>query len=380
MSKRIAILTPTFPPYRGGIGVVAETDARQLALLGYDVHVYAPSAVPNRADAGYEVHALTPWLRYGHGAFVPSVGQLFKTHDLVIVHYPFFGGAEPLALAALRAKKGKYILVYHMDVIGTGFLRPFIGMHTKVVMPRIVRAAARVVVTSLDYAHSSAIAPLVATKSDRFLELAPGVDAVHFSPGPKPEALAHAYSIPVGAPTVVFVGGLDRPHYFKGVPVLLRALAAKELAQVHAVIIGDGELRPGFEVLAQSLGLAGRVVFAGGVSHDELPNHLRLGDVFAFPSTDRSEAFGIAALEALSCGVPVVASDLPGVRTIVRANETGLLVAPGSSSAFAIALQRITNDASLRHRMGAAARKMVLAEYALAQRRERWGAIVKDVL
>jgi glycosyltransferase involved in cell wall biosynthesis len=377
---RIAVLTPTFPPYRGGIGTVAETDASQLASLGHDVHVFAPGAKPGRAEAGYMVHALRPWLRWGHGAFVPGAASLPKKHDLVVLHYPFFGGAEPLAAAMRLSGKGKVVLTYHMDVAGTGALRPFIALHARTVMPGIVRRASRVLVTSLDYARSSAVAPLLDAEPERFRELAPGVDVARFAPGPKDAALVDAYRVPAGAPTVVFCGGLDRPHYFKGVPVLLRALATRDLADARAILVGDGGLRPSFERLAASLGVAERVAFAGSVPDDALAAHLRLGDVFAFPSTDRSEAFGIAALEALACGVPVVASDLPGVRTIVRDGATGATVRPGSASALALALARLFAAPHERARMAESARRMAVEEYALDRRREKWATIVKETL
>lgn len=379
MPKDIAILTPTFPPYRGGIGTVAETDAVQLAALGYDVHVYAPGAPSDRAAAGYQVHGLRPWLRWGNGAFVPQAASLLGKHSLVVLHYPFFGGAEPLAVAKRLSGKGKYVLVYHMDVAGTGLLRPAIALHARVVMPDIVRRSERVIVTSADYARSSAIAPLFAAEPERFRELAPGVDTARFSPGPKNGALFSKYGIPAAAPVVVFVGGLDRPHYFKGVPVLLSALASRELAEARALIVGDGDSRSRFEAQAKSLGVASRVVFAGGVSDASLPDHLRLGDVFVFPSTDRSEAFGIAALEAMACGVPVAASDLPGVRTIVRSGATGLAAPPGSSSAFALALSRLLADPAGRRAMGEAARRMAVEEYSLEKRQKRWAAIMKEL-
>ncbi len=364
--KRIAIVTPTFPPYRGGIGKVAEMDAIQLASLGYDVHVYAPDAQPARVN-GYEIHALRPWLRWGKGAFVPGVVKLFSHHDFVVLHYPFFGGAEPLSLAS---KKVKFLLMYHMDVVGTGVLRPFIAWHARMVMPSILRRARCVLVTSTDYAKTS----LVSSFSTQ--ELPPGVDTIHFSPGQKSAELLEKYHIPHNAPVAVFVGGLDRPHYFKGVPVLLRALAAQSLASVRAVIVGDGELRGEFAILAQTLGIADRVTFAGSVAEKELPEHLRLGDVFVFPSTDRSEAFGIAALEALACGVPVIASDLPGVRTIVRDHETGLLVPAGSSSALALSMAELLDAPFTRREMGDRARRMVVEEYALEKHAEKWKTLL----
>jgi glycosyltransferase involved in cell wall biosynthesis len=388
MKKSVAIVTPTFPPYRGGIGTVAGQDARALASLGFDVHVYAPTAAgaeSRRAgepqdEPPYSVHRLRPWLRIGNGAFLPSLGGLLKRHDLVVLQYPFFGGAEPIWFAKRFGGKntGKLALVYHMDVEGAGWLRPFIAAHRRLWMPGIIRAADAVIVTSRDYALHSDIASTVSEDVARFAELPPSVDVARFFSGPKSEALLKRYGIGVATPVVTFVGGLDTPHYFKGVSILLTALADEALHGVHAVIVGEGNLRPSFEAQARQLGIAGRVTFGGNVSDAELPDHYRLGDVFAFPSLDRSEAFGIVALEAAACGIPVVASDLPGVRTVVRDGETGKLVPPGSVSALASALSALLADEALRRRLGAAGRSMAVADYAVERRPERWRKIIAD--
>ncbi len=379
MPKSAAIITSTYPPYRGGMGKVAETDAEQLAALGFDVTVYSPGATPGRRG-DVLVRRLAAPLRWGNGAFAPGAAAVPGRHDLTVLHYPFFGGAEPLAARRrLGGTGGKLVLTYHMDVAGSGFLRPFIAAHSRLVTPSIVRLADRVLVTSFDYARSSLVGPLFAEEPERFRELPPSVDVRRFSPGPKSAALLARYRIAPASRVAVFVGGLDRAHHFKGVPRLLAALATRPLDGVVAVIVGEGGLRPSFEAQARALGIAGRVVFAGAVTEDELADHYRLGDVFAFPSVDRSEAFGIAALEALSCGVPVVASDLPGVRTVVRDRETGLLVPPGSASALAFRLAGLLGDENARRAMGAAGRRMAVTEYSEERRAERLKGILSEL-
>jgi glycosyltransferase involved in cell wall biosynthesis len=80
-------------------------------------------------------------------------------------------------------------------------------------------------------------------------------------------------------------------------------------------------------------------------------------DVFAFPSTGGAEAFGLVAVEAMACGVPVVASYLPGVRTVVKDRETGLLVPPADVAALQDALLTLINDQGLRVSYGRAAQE-----------------------
>ncbi len=378
MGYKIAIVSPTFPPYRGGIGKVAELDARQLAALGHEVHVFAPAGAAAPAGAGYAVHGLRPVCRCGNAALVTGVRRLRREFPLVLLHYPFFGGAEPLALWGRGP--GKLAVVYHMDVVGKGWLRAAFGLHTRWLMPRIMRAADRVIVTSFDYLRYSNLSPVFPGRQSLFRELPPSVDTGRFSPGGKPPRLLDRHGLDLADRVVVFVGGLDQAHYFKGVPVLLQALATRALKGVKVVIVGDGGLRPGYEALADRLGLAGRVIFAGAASDADLPDYYRLGDVFAFPSVDRSEAFGIAALEALASGLPVAATDLPGVRTIVRQDETGLLAPPGSVSGLAARLSDLLGDDALRQRLGSAARRMAVEEYDDAVRARRLDQIVSELL
>ena len=377
MPTSIAIVTPTFPPYRGGIGKVAQQDAAQLAGLGFEAHVYAPSGA---AEAGYAFPRLTAVGKFGNAACVPGVMGLPKKYPVVILHYPFFGGAEPLVLAKrLAGPRSKLIIVYHMDVVGSGPLRAIFAAHARFFRPWILNAADRLLVTSFDYARSGAMAEMVARRPELFRELAPSVDAERFRPGPKSEKLMARHGFVPGDRVVLFVGGLDRAHYFKGVPLLLQALTVKDLAGVKALIVGGGELRGQYEEQARVLGLAGRVVFAGGVSEEELPDYYRLGDIFAFPSIDRSEAFGIAALEALASGLPVVSSDLPGVRTIVREGETGFRTTPGSASALAEGLIKVIADDGLRKRLGQQARAAVEKDYSESARAAKWRAILAEL-
>jgi glycosyltransferase involved in cell wall biosynthesis len=375
---KIAILTPVFPPYRGGIGKLAELDATQLRELGHEVTIFVPRQ-PGIPDAAH-VTRLKPWYRNGNAALVPSVAGLLKSHDLVMLNYPFFGGAEPLALTKHLKSGGRLALVYHMDMAWAGWRGAIARAHHRFCEPWVLSAADRVIVTSFDYARHSNLGPMISRNESRFRELAPSVDSGRFLPGGKPMALLKRYGLSANDRVVLFVGGLDQAHYFKGVPNIVRAMAMKTLAGVKAVIVGEGDLKPGFIGLARELGSADRVIFAGAVSEEELPDHYRLGDVFVLASVDKSEAFGLAALEALSSGLPVVASDLPGVRTIVRRGETGACVPPGSVSALAARLAELLDDDSQRQRFGENARRMAVEEYSHEARRRKLGVITSELL
>lgn len=155
---------------------------------------------------------------------------------------------------------------------------------------------------------------------------------------------------------------MDAAHAFKGVPVLLRALSLLP-KDVHVLLVGDGPRRAAYEREARALGVAERCHFVGRVSSERFTDVYRSMDVFAFPSTNAAEAFGLVAVEAMSCGVPVVASDLPGVRSVVADGTTGLLVPPNDPAALADALNRLLEQDDLRRGMGRAARERAVARY-----------------
>ena len=153
-------------------------------------------------------------------------------------------------------------------------------------------------------------------------------------------------------------------------------------AEVHRVrpavllLIGDGPERSRVEALARQLGLGNRVVFVGKMlSFVEL---LQASDVFLMPS--ESESFGLAALEALSCGVPVVASDVGGIPEVVPEGEVGFLAPVGDVATMAERVLRILADAALHARLSRAARARAVQQYGLQPAIDRYEAHYERVL
>ncbi|HSE03289.1 MAG TPA: glycosyltransferase, partial [Methylomirabilota bacterium] len=129
------------------------------------------------------------------------------------------------------------------------------------------------------------------------------------------------------------------------------------------------------------LGLAERITFLGEVSERERRLLLHACDLFVLPSTDRSEAFGIAQLEAMACGKPVVSSDLPtGVRLVNQDGVTGRLIPPGDADALAGALNELLEDDGLRAALGKAARLRVEQEFTAERMIARTLALYDEAL
>jgi rhamnosyl/mannosyltransferase len=130
------------------------------------------------------------------------------------------------------------------------------------------------------------------------------------------------------------------------------------------VLVGDGPLRARIANRVAELGLSNRVFLVGELDDDGLDSHYAAADVFAFPSTARSEAFGIAQLEAMAAGLPVVNTALEsGVPSVSQDGLTGLTVPPGDSERLAFAISQLLNDPEMRTRFGREGRRRVELEF-----------------
>ena len=157
-------------------------------------------------------------------------------------------------------------------------------------------------------------------------------------------------------PTIVHLGRLRR---YKSVEVALRAMLRirEKLPAAKLVIIGDGPHKPALEREAKRLGLERSVQFFGFMKHEELVRFLNRAHLLINPSP--KEGWGLTVVEANACGVPVVASDRPGLRDSVRDGGTGFLVPYGEAAAFAEKSLAILGDRDLWLRMSAGALERV---------------------
>ncbi len=141
--------------------------------------------------------------------------------------------------------------------------------------------------------------------------------------------------------------------------LVVEALARRELADAHLVLIGEGPARAELEARARSCGVESRVHFAAARPHDEIPRLLAAFDVALVPAIN-PYASPLKLHEYMAAALPVIAPDQPNLREVLAANENALLVAPGDGDALGAALVRLALDAPLRRRLGHAARNTVI--------------------
>lgn len=360
---KIAQVVCAWPPYAGGIGNSAAKIERLLSF-SHQVESFHPDN-------------LRPWLRRGHGAFAPSLLWRLRHFDFIYLHYPFFGGAELVWLFKLISPKTRLIIHYHMDAGLEDRLARWLSRPGLWLRPRLLRQAEKIICGSLDYVKHSQIKGYFKKHPEKFKEIPFGLDLDIF----QPKAIDRPAGNPIIAKAqdivrfindrfvrreqlnVLFVGGLDRAHYFKGVDILIRAMSNLSDRKWRLVICGEGDLRPSYEALAERLGIASRTQFMGKLDQAGLIKAFQGADVLVLPSINSNEAFGLVLTEAMACGVPVIASDLPGVRSVFSNYQEGLLVAPGDEADLRQKIQFLMDNEGRRREMAKKARRLAEARY-----------------
>ncbi len=163
---------------------------------------------------------------------------------------------------------------------------------------------------------------------DRRIHILPcSVDMSLFGVGPKNFERLRRYGLQDKKVIMTF-GRLASEERYKGFDEVLEVLPelARDIPTIAYMIIGDGPDRSRLETKAENLGIRERVVFTGYIPEEEKADHYRLADAYVMPS--HGEGFGIVYLEAMACGIPVVASRLDGGRDALKNGELGILTDP----------------------------------------------------
>jgi len=204
--------------------------------------------------------------------------------------------------------------------------------------------------------------------SQRIAVVPCGVDTLRFRPMKRARVRCRL-RLPDNGRLVLVVGRIEP---LKGIDVLLRAVAQVDTPFRLLVVGGDSKdaARKGqLATLAEELNISGRVSFLDAVAHDDLPLYYNAADVCVVPSY--YESFGLVALEAMACGVPVVASRVGGLKETVEDGRTGYLVPWRCPEPFAERLELLLSNDSLRRSLGKEARA--------AAERFRWSAVASRV-
>jgi sugar transferase (PEP-CTERM/EpsH1 system associated) len=216
-------------------------------------------------------------------------------------------------------------------------------------------------VLCVSQAHRQRLAEAVDFPADDLLPILNGVDTATFTPRPADkETIRAELGLEVDPLYIGTVGNL-RP--VKNQALLLQAMQQVCARYSHArvVIIGDGPLREPLGHLAETLGIDKQVHFLG--ARAEIPELLNAMDIFVLPSL--SEGLPMSVLEAMGCGLPVVATRVGGIPEVVVDGQTGLLVASEDAQQLAGALETLVQQADTRMTLGQQGRRRVVVHFSL---------------
>jgi glycosyltransferase involved in cell wall biosynthesis len=328
--NRLAHIVCTFPPYKGGMGKVALENARESVKHGYDVAVFTPKykylkELKTREEVDkISVIRINPLFEIGNAALLPSMFFKLRKYDIYHLHYPFYGAAIFVCLAKLLWCK-KMVLHYHMDNYADGFKDLIFRFYRYFIFPQILQLSDKVVVHSEDYAFNCRSSWWLRTVQNKMVEIPNGVDINFYYAN---SMSSNKYNNKIK--NLLFVGALDKAHYFKGLKVLLEAL--RDCKQTHwkLNIIGNGDMVDYYKKIVYEFRLEHKVFFDTDCDDKCLLKYYRSSYLTILPSFTKGEAFGMVLIESMACRTAVIATNLPGVRSVVIDDKTGKLAEPNS--------------------------------------------------
>jgi len=334
---KIAQIVCSFPPYKGGIGNSAK---RLTTLLSpeIEIHTFTTLKSKHRNSTKYDVHYLRPLFKLGQAAILPSLFFKLKKYDVIILHYPFFGTNEILYLYRLFNKKQKLFIYYHMDVKASNIIYRLLSWSGKKCGKALLRQADKVIISSLDYLEISQIRKIYLQNKTKFEAISFHLNKDYFFQNFKVEDTNKIQ--------LVFVGGLDKAHYFKGVDKLITALSKIENKNWNLNIVGNGNLLYKYKKLALNLKINKNINFLTKIDDKQLKKIYEKSDIIILPSLNQNEAFGIVLIEAMANSTAVIASDLKGVSQVFN-DKCGLKVTPKSINDLRDKLSYLLNNTKI---------------------------------
>ena len=382
---KVLVLTHNYPRFHGDFsGTFIEALSEAVAAQGHDITVLTPHD-PRFARLPGDHHVNLVTYRYAWPSRLHVLGYMRSTRgdralrlsSVLLAPFLFLFGT----LAALRIAWRQHPDVIHAHwVLPNGFIGALaarlLGIPLVVSLPgsdvfvsglnplflamaRFAFHQAAFITTNSDDLCQAAVD--LGAQPDKMRLIIYGVDPQAIAPDLSHRAeLRQRLGIGERTPVVLAVGRLVAK---KGFDVLVRS--AQDLnPSAHIVIVGDGDQRAELEQSALSLEVSEKLHFVGNVPRQELTDYYNMADVFAMPSVRLPvDGLNVVVVEAMSCGLAVVASNVGGNPLVVRDGDNGLLVPEGNVPQLAAAINRVLNDLALRLRMGGRSRERVLDEF-----------------
>jgi len=383
---RIALLASSYPRFKGDITApFIQSISEHLAAIGHEVVVIAPfdAAVRPNPDQKVSVHrfryiwpdnlhimgharALEADIRLKPISYIllpafllasfASLYRICKSKNIEVIYAHWVLPNGPVAAMVARLLHIPFVVNLHGSDIYVSEMNPIFGFISRWV-----------------FKHAAHVISCSSTLRDRAIKLgAPlstsliawGTDPLRFAP----QQRSHPYRQELGlAPDDFCLITLGRLVYKKGFNILLDSLPEvfRDCPKVKLVIGGDGPIRGELEEQAKNLSIKDRVIFAGMVPWDQTPTFLASGDLFLLPSIQDKkgnvDGLPTVLIEAMGCELPIIASDISGIRLAIEDQVNGVLVSPGDSIELKRTIIRLIKDEPFRNRIAVESRRTVVS-------------------
>lgn len=337
-------VTRAYPPEVGGVEVVAQ----KVAEIGKEVFgastVLAFSkdrSLKQEEINGVEVIRIPTWIRHDPIRVSPYFGKylkkLSKETSATLFHFPI---SQPEIFFKFNNITSYKVCLYHGDVIGRGIVG---DIYRKDIAKVFLSKMDKIITTSPNLLNSS---PLLAEFKSKTETIPLFVDTDNFHPREEYTDNIEINNFLKGShgikpKVILYIGRFGR---YKGLDYLINSLQYLP-EEFKLILIGDGIKKAEIENIISTQSYGNRVLMMPHVSYKDLAKYYSLADVFVLPSIDRGEAFGLVAIEAMACGIPVITTELGTGTTYHNVNGvTGLHVPPMNSKAIADTVLKICNE------------------------------------
>ncbi len=351
-----------YPPYRGGMETHLKSLCEESIEFNVEPTVFVANDRKERSETninGVRVVRFSRTFDVSGAPICIGLSALIRSShkDVLHLHHPNPGAS----LAFLNSRfKGPSFVTYHSDIVRQKKLAVFYAPILNLTLKR----CSAIIATSPQYAKSSPVLKRFLHKTEIIPLGNPlNLDVAKFNEsGQAAQELREKY----GSPLVLGVGRLI---YYKGFEYAIRAIAE---TKANLLLVGQGPLLDHLKEESRKAGVEDRVFFLGDVSDEIMAAAYKACDIFLMSSVERSEAFGLVQLEAMSFGKPIINTNLDsGVPFVSVNNKTGLTVAPRDDKAISDAINLLLNDSKLRQKLGDSARIRAETEFSprlMAQR------------
>jgi rhamnosyl/mannosyltransferase len=271
---------------------------------------------------------------------------IFDSFNIIHIHHP-----DPLShlTTLFLPKKIKIVLTWHSDIVAYKklyfFYKPF--------LIKLLLRADRIIVATPNHIKSSDL--LSNHNIRKKIQIIPyGIDYNYFN---QKKFIEESIAVKRKYNNKFIIFTLSRHVYYKGLPYLIEAMKYTNGALL--VIGGSGPDTEKLKQIVIKRDLVSKVIFTGHIPENNLPSYHHAADIFCLPSTESSEAFGIAMAESMACAKPIIVSKLGTGVNFVCTNQTGIIVERGNALALGKAINRLKESSALRKSLGENGQKRI---------------------